>query len=218
MPSGEAGWEKERQLWREGYRLIAGVDEVGRGPLAGPVVAAAVIWPPASSLAGLRDSKRLTPRQRQVLDALIRERALAWAVAAVPARYIDTLGLSRAVANAMCRALSRLSVAPEYVLVDGYPVSQIPWPQEALIHGDAFCASIAAAAILAKVWRDSLMENLSRRYPQYGFGLNKGYPTPAHLEALRRYGPCPHHRRSFAPVLAAVGAGGGQPDRGEQGQ
>ncbi|MGB9886977.1 MAG: ribonuclease HII [Moorellales bacterium] len=205
----EAGWKRESELWGHGYRLVAGVDEVGRGPLAGPVVAAAVIWPPGTAIEGLRDSKQLTSRQRERLAALIRARALCWAIASLPARYIDRYNIHQAASRAMWRALTRLPIGPEYVLVDGSAIAGLPWPQEALVHGDGTSASIAAASILAKVWRDALMEHLHRRYPQYGFAQNKGYGTPAHLKALRLYGPCPHHRRSFAPVRSYLDAGTG---------
>lgn len=201
----EAGWERERQLWSQGYRVVAGVDEAGRGPLAGPVVAAAVVWPPGIGLEGLRDSKSLTPARRRELAELIRRRALAWAIGAASARCVDRLNIRRATELAMLRALSRLPFSPEFVLVDGPLVFRLPWPCEGIIGGDAVCASVAAASILAKVWRDALMERLDRRYPQYGFARNRGYPTPEHRAALLRFGPSPHHRRSFAPLKEGKG-------------
>jgi ribonuclease HII len=175
--------------------------------LAGPVVAAAVIWPAGCAIEGLRDSKQLTARQREKLAALIRAKALSWAVASLPARYIERHNIHQAAARAMWRALTRLPVTPDYVLVDGAAIPDLPWPQEAIVHGDGTSASIAAASILAKVWRDALMQRLHRCYPQYGFAQNKGYGTAAHLKALRLYGPCPHHRRSFAPVKDLLASG-----------
>lgn len=194
----DAGWSYELDLWRRGFRLVAGVDEVGCGPLAGPVVAAAVIWVPGECLSGLRDSKHLTPRARERAAGMIRRRALAWAIGAASVRYIERHNIRQAAFLAMYRALRRLSPAPDFVLVDGFCLPDLPWPQLALPHGDATSASVAAASIIAKVWRDALMERLDKRYPQYGFGRNRGYPTPTHRQALATYGPSPHHRRSFA--------------------
>lgn len=199
MPK-EAGWAYEVDLWQRGYRFVAGVDEVGRGPLAGPVVAAAVIWAPGDFVPGLMDSKRLAAHRREELARIIRQRALAWGIGAASARYIDRHNIWQATYLAMRRALRRLPVAPDFVLVDGFPIPGLPWPQQGLPGGDAVSASIAAASILAKVWRDALMERLDRRYPQYFFAQNRGYPTPQHLAALREFGPSPHHRLSYAPL------------------
>ncbi|RMD79246.1 MAG: ribonuclease HII, partial [Gammaproteobacteria bacterium] len=184
---------------------LAGVDEAGRGPLAGPVVAAAVILDPARPVAGLADSKRLTPGRREALAALIRERALAWALGEAGSEEIDALNIHRATLLAMERAVRALPLRPARVLVDGRHLPPLPCPGEAVVGGDGRVAAIAAASILAKVRRDGILEELDRRHPGYGFARHKGYPTPQHLEALARLGPCPAHRRSFAPVRAALG-------------
>jgi ribonuclease HII len=184
--------------------LIAGVDEAGRGPLAGPVVAAAVILDPARPLRGLRDSKLLNARQRDDLAPRIRERAIAWAVASADVAEIDTLNILWATMLAMRRAVEALMAAngvrPAMVLVDGNRCPDWPHPSRAIVSGDALCLSIAAASIIAKQERDSLMEAHDRTYPGYGWASNKGYGTRAHQEALVRLGPTPLHRRSFAPV------------------
>jgi ribonuclease HII len=193
---------RERALWAEGRRLVAGIDEVGRGPLAGPVVAAAVILPCRRlRLSGLADSKRMTAAAREAAAVVIHRRAVAWAVGAASVREIDRLNIRRATALAMRRALRRLGVLPDHVLVDGLPVPELEAEHEALIDGDARCTSIAAASVLAKVVRDRLMARLARRWPGYGWEQNKGYGTRAHLAAIWRDGPCPHHRTSFEPVL-----------------
>ncbi|WP_275288712.1 ribonuclease HII [Halomonas elongata] len=179
---------------------LAGVDEVGRGPLVGPVVAAAVILEPTDPIAGLTDSKKLTARRREALDAEIRERALAWSVAEASADEIDTLNIYHATHLAMRRAIDALSPAAEYLLVDGNRLPGHHVPGQAVVKGDARHASIAAASILAKVARDAGMQTLDARHPDYGFARHKGYPTREHLAALERLGPLPEHRRSFAPV------------------
>jgi ribonuclease HII len=196
-----------RRLAREEARLagprtaVAGVDEAGRGPLAGPVVAAAVVLDLDEPWDGLDDSKQLTAERREALYArvLARARAFAWSVAGP--RAIDRVNIRRATHAAMARAVARLAVAPELVLVDGHEtVGGIAAEQRAVIGGDARCLSIAAASILAKVVRDRIMERLDRVWPAYGFARHKGYGTAAHLEALRAHGPCPLHRWTFAPV------------------
>jgi len=187
--------------WRgQGVTLIAGADEAGRGPLAGPVVAAAVILPAELSLPGLKDSKRLTPEVRDALDAEIRERALAFAVQKLGVREIERLGILAASLKAMALAVKALAVLPEMVLVDGHQPLPLAYPQQPVIKGDDRCPVIAAASILAKVHRDRCMEAHHRSYPQYNFARHKGYPTPEHLEALRCWGPCAIHRRTFKGV------------------
>ncbi|MFZ4791928.1 MAG: ribonuclease HII [Candidatus Competibacteraceae bacterium] len=184
--------------------LIAGVDEAGRGPLAGPVVAAAVILDPARPIAGLADSKTLSAAQRDRLAAEIREKALAWALGRAEATEIDHINILQATLLAMQRAVAGLSIAPAKVLVDGNRCPALVCPCQAIVRGDASVPAISAASILAKTARDSELCQLHHRYPHYGFARHKGYPTVAHREALRRYGPCPEHRRSFAPVAAAL--------------
>ncbi|MDI5932310.1 ribonuclease HII [Halomonas kalidii] len=185
-----------------GYRgtRLAGVDEVGRGPLVGSVVAAAVILDPARPIAGLSDSKQLSARRREALDAEIRSRALAFAVAEASAAEIDELNIYHATHLAMRRAIDALSVAPEYLLVDGNRLPGHHVPGQAVVKGDARHPAIAAASILAKVARDADMVSLDARYPDYGFARHKGYPTREHLAALERLGALPEHRRSFGPV------------------
>ncbi|MDP2872720.1 MAG: ribonuclease HII [Bacillota bacterium] len=194
-------------MWRHEQRLIraagwhgplAGVDEAGRGPLAGPVAAAAVVLPRRLYLPGLDDSKRLTAGARDELEPLIRERSRASAVAVIPVECIDRINILQATRLAMRRALAGLGTQPAGVLLDGTAVPDLGYPQLAVIDGDALCASIAAASILAKVARDRFMQALDRIYPQYGFARHKGYCTPEHIAALRRFGPCPAHRRSFS--------------------
>jgi ribonuclease HII len=193
--------ERERALWAAGYRVVAGVDEVGRGPLAGPVVAAAVVFPaPGVAIEGLRDSKRMTAAEREAAAVRIREVAAAWAVGAASVREIDRFNILRASVRAMRRAVARLPLQPDYVLVDGNPVPDLAHPHEAIVGGDNLCLSIAAASVLAKVVRDRLMVALGRRYPAFAWEVNKGYATPAHLAAIGAAGPTPHHRRSFTPV------------------
>ncbi len=184
-----------------GLRLVAGVDEVGRGPLAGPVVAAAVILDPARPIAGLADSKKLSEARREALAPLIREQALAWALGRAEVEEIDTLNILQASLLAMRRALLALPVAPELALIDGNRCpAGLPCPAEAVVKGDSRVAAISAASIIAKVARDQEMQALDAQYPGYGLAAHKGYPSPAHLEALGRLGVTIIHRRSFAPV------------------
>ncbi|MHC2997636.1 ribonuclease HII [Tepidiphilus sp. HLB4] len=185
-------------------RLICGVDEAGRGPLAGPVVAAAVILPPNTPLSGLNDSKKLSPRRRERLAAEIRATALAWAVAEASAAEIDEWNILRATLRAMARAVAALPVMPDEVLVDGNQAPALEVPVRTIIGGDALEPAIMAASILAKTHRDARLVALEARHPGYGFARHKGYGTAAHLAALARLGPCPEHRRSFAPVRAAI--------------
>jgi len=189
-------------------RLVCGVDEAGRGPLAGPVVAAAVILDPRHAVDGLADSKALSPRRRQALALEIRSRAIAWSVAAASVEEIDALNILRASLLAMRRAVEALQVSPQLVLVDGPHRPPLSVPVRAVVRGDATVAVIAAASILAKVARDESMLALHREHPQYGFDRHKGYPTRAHLAALRVHGASAVHRRSFAPVRAVLGTRG----------
>jgi ribonuclease HII len=181
-------------------KLLAGVDEVGRGPLAGDVVAAAVILDPASPIDGLRDSKKLTEKRRRELAVLIRERALSWCVARASVAEIDEINILQASLLAMRRAVEGLPVQPEYVLVDGNRLPVWSYASEPVVRGDDRVAEIAAASILAKVQRDGEMLVLDQQFPGYGLARHKGYPTRVHLEALQTLGVTPIHRRSFAPV------------------
>jgi len=190
----------ERQLWRQGYQHVAGVDEVGVGPLAGPVVAAAVLFRSDIRIAGVDDSKRVPPGTRMRLAAEIRARALGVGVGVVAVEDIDRLNIYHAALEAMRRAVAALALTPDYLLVDARTVPGLTMPQLPIIKGDARSFSIAAASIVAKVTRDTLMTELATLYPEYGFAEHMGYGTPAHLAAIQRYGPCPAHRRSFAPV------------------
>lgn len=190
----------ERELWRQGYQRIAGVDEVGVGPLAGPVVAAAVVFPTDVRIRGVDDSKKLPAAVRERLAAEIRSAAIAVGVGIVAVEDVDRLNVYQAALEAMRRAVCALSVVPDHLLVDARRVPGIDAPQLPLIKGDARSFSIAAASIVAKVTRDALMTELDARYPEYGFAAHMGYGTRAHLDAIERHGPCPAHRRSFAPV------------------
>ncbi len=196
----------ERRAFKLGFRLVAGLDEAGRGCLFGPVYAAAVILDPARPIRGLNDSKQLTAGRREALAHLIRSRSLAWSVASVDAAVIDRVNIYQASRLAMRLALDKLQPRPDYLLVDALCLDT-PIAQESLIHGDARCRSIAAASVLAKVERDASMNQWDCLYPQYGFCQHKGYSTPQHLEALAQHGPTPHHRFSYEPVRAAGGAG-----------
>lgn len=180
--------------------LIAGVDEVGRGPLVGDVVAAAVILDPARPIEGLADSKKLSEKRREQLYEQIRERALAWCVAKASPAEIDELNILHATMLAMQRAVAGLALMPDYALIDGNRCPVLPCAAEPVVKGDARVAEISAASILAKVERDRQMQQLHQRFPEYGFARHKGYPTPEHLAALARLGPLPEHRRSFRPV------------------
>jgi ribonuclease HII len=189
-----------RELFAAGARLIAGVDEVGVGPLAGPLVAAAVVLPPRVRLPGLHDSKQLTAAQREELDAQIRSQAVAFHIAELSSVEVDRLNTRGASLEAMRRAVTGLAAAPDHVLVDAFTIPAIAVPQTPIVGGDARDGSIAAASIVAKVYRDARMRELDGRYPGYGFARHKGYSTRDHFAALARLGPCPEHRRSFTPV------------------
>jgi ribonuclease HII len=195
----------EERFWSRGFSRVAGVDEVGRGPLAGPVVAAAVVLPPDSCISGARDSKSLSPARRQELATEILSRASAVSLGAASVREIDRLNILVSTRLAMDRALSRLSVPPDHVVVDGLPVSGLQWEHEAIVKGDDQIHSIACASILAKVVRDRLMVRLSHRYPGYGWETNMGYGTEEHRAALERLGPTPHHRLSFGNLQGELG-------------
>lgn len=194
----------EDALRERGYSVIAGVDEAGRGPLAGPVVAAAVIFDLPVQLLYLNDSKKLTPSKREALAWQIKKQSLAWAVGVSTVSEILRLNIYQASLVAMRRAVNALEISPEYVLVDGFSIPELDVPQTALVGGDGRSASIAAASIIAKTTRDKLMEVCHHLYPQYGFDRHKGYGTPGHLAALKQYGPCPLHRAGFAPVYRLV--------------
>ncbi|MDE2802379.1 MAG: ribonuclease HII [Chloroflexota bacterium] len=196
-------WSAERLLWKQGYLRVAGVDEVGRGPLAGPVVAAAVVFPrgfTSRRLPGLRDSKQLTAAARERLAPRVRALAVAVGVGSASPSEIDALGIVGATVAAMTRAVRELPAPADHLLVDALPLDCDGLPCRPIVHGDALCCSIAAASIVAKVVRDALMEDLDAQYPGYGLARHKGYPTAEHLAALERLGPTPLHRRSFAPV------------------
>ena len=196
--------EHELRLTGSGYSIIAGIDEAGRGPLAGSVFASAVVLPAGFIPQGINDSKKLTPRVRERLhQQLTSEPDVLWAVAKKNAAEIDLLNILRATHAAMRTAWELLEPRPDHVLIDGLPVPQFPCPQTALVGGDAISLSIAAASIIAKVERDREMEEMDRLYPEYGFAKHKGYPTAEHFAKLRLHGPCPIHRRSFAPVAQA---------------
>ncbi len=186
--------------WTKGVGFLCGIDEVGRGPLAGPVVAASVILPEGCRIEGIKDSKKLSPKRREELFDKIRNNAIAVGLGIVEPILIDRINILQATYEAMRRAILSMRVFPEYVIVDGKPIPNLPLPQEGIVKGDSLSISIGAASIVAKVVRDRIMEMYDLIFPQYGFARNKGYGTKEHIEALFRYGPCPIHRRSFRPV------------------
>lgn len=189
--------ERERELWAAGLTRVAGVDEAGMGPLAGPVVAAAVVFPPGTGVRGVDDSKKLTAKRREELAAEIRERAAAFAVVEIDPGEVDTLNVYRAGLTAMRRAIEGLRLVPQHVLVDGRRIPGLDITQEPLVGGDATCHAIAAASILAKTVRDASMVRFDAQFPGYGFADHKGYATASHRQAIRRLGPSPIHRQSF---------------------
>jgi ribonuclease HII len=193
-------WAEERAALARGFRTVAGIDEAGRGPLAGPVVAACVTLPPEIELPGVRDSKKLSPEQRERAFDLIHEHAAAVGVGIVEPAEIDTLNILRATHEAMRRAVGQLPTPPDFALIDGLPVQPFPVLQKALVKGDGRSLSIAAASVVAKVTRDRLMVRYDGEFPGYGFAEHKGYGTAAHIACIERLGPCAIHRRSFAPV------------------
>jgi ribonuclease HII len=196
----KCGWRLERVARKGGALRIAGIDEVGRGPMFGPVVAAAVILAPRSRFVGLTDSKRLSEKKRLELDVEIRAQAVAWSIAAVDAETIDRINIRRASLLAMRLAVEQLALSPDYLLIDGIDTIDWPCPQQSVIQGDATSFSIAAASVLAKVFRDRLLIELDQQYPGYGLASHKGYCSQEHLEALARLGPTPLHRKSYNPV------------------
>ena len=199
-PPPSAPYRFELEAWRAGVARVAGIDEAGRGPLAGPVVAAAVIISPERRIRGLRDSKVLPRERRDELFELIRRRALAIGVGIVGHETIDRVNILQATRLAMQEALAGLAVAPELVITDFVALPALACPQKNLVAGDARCATVAAASIVAKVTRDRIMLDLDKQFPEYGFAQHKGYGTPEHLAVLDRLGPCPIHRRTFAGV------------------
>ena len=194
------GWKLERAARQSGAQSIAGLDEVGRGPMFGPVVAAAVILAPGTRFRGLTDSKKLPEKKRTELDIEIRARAIAWSIAAVDSETIDRINIRQASLLAMRLAVEQLVHTPDYLLIDGVDTIDWPCPQQSVIQGDATSFSIAAASVIAKVYRDNLLIELDRQFPGYGLASHKGYCSQQHLEALARLGPTPLHRRSYNPV------------------
>jgi len=190
----------EKELIEKGYKLIAGVDEAGRGPLAGPVVAASVILDYNTFIPGINDSKKLSESQRESLYVKIQQKSIAVGIGIVDVATIDRINILRASLEAMCQAVQTLPIQPNFLLVDGLYCPNINLPMKPLVRGDSLSLAIASASIIAKVTRDRMMDSYDETYPQYGFSQNKGYPTPDHLSALKRFGPCEIHRRSFAPV------------------
>jgi ribonuclease HII len=198
------GWALENAARRRGAVRIAGLDEVGRGPMFGPVVAAAVILPEGWRLRGLTDSKQLTEEQRNKFAVAIRRKSVAWAIAAVDVETIDRINIRRASLEAMRMAVEQLAVTPDYLLIDGRDTINWPCTQHAVVGGDARSLSIAAASVLAKVHRDRLLVELDAVYPGYGLARHKGYCCPQHMEALARLGPTPLHRKSYEPVAQTL--------------
>ena len=194
----------EHEAWARGYEIVAGVDEAGRGPLAGPVSVAAVILPHDLCLPKLNDSKKLSAKVREELFDEIQEKAIAVGTALIDAQTIDRVNIYQATINGMYEAIFSLQPEPQEVLIDAVPLENLPMASQSIIKGDAKSASIAAASIIAKVTRDRLMDEYDKIYPEYGFAQHKGYGTAQHIEALKKYGPCPIHRRSFEPVRSLV--------------
>lgn len=195
------GLAYETALYVRGIQRIAGVDEAGRGPLAGPVTAAAVMLPRGFTCPGLDDSKKISAARREhFYQILTSNQEIVWAVAYADREEIDRLNILRATHLAMARAVMALVPPPDHCLIDGLPVRDFPFPHDAIVKGDSLSLSIAAASIVAKVTRDRIMREIDREFPQFGFAKHKGYGTKAHLEALRIHGPCRHHRRSFQPI------------------
>ena len=194
-------WEYENACFAQGYGLVCGVDEAGRGPLAGPVCAAAVILPPNVEIPGLNDSKKLSDKKRRELFPVIKETALAYGIAFADHQEIDKINILRATYLAMERAMAQLSVKPDIALIDGNRAKDFGLPVQTVVHGDSLSASIAAASVLAKVTRDDLMLEMAQTYPGYGFEIHKGYGTKAHYAALQEKGPSPIHRMTFLKKL-----------------
>ena len=197
----EKMWEIEKDLKGKGYTYIAGVDEAGRGPLAGPVYAAAVILPEGAELTGINDSKKLTPKKREELFDKITEVAVSYSIFSVDEKEIDEINILNATHKAMNGAVNGLSLKPDYVIIDGNSIKGMELPHETVVKGDAKSISIAAASILAKVARDRYIDEMGKVYPEYGFENHKGYGTKAHTDAILKYGVCPIHRRTFLKKL-----------------
>jgi len=197
-------WAYEKQAWADGYARVAGLDEAGRGPLAGPVVAAAVVLPEGFDAKGVGDSKAMTPKARERAYERIILEAVSFGVGIVGPEIIDEINILRATHVAMRAALDQLGAAFDFILVDGRPVPELPAGSLAIVKGDSLSVSIGAASIVAKVTRDRLMLEVDRQYPRYGFASHKGYGSPEHLAALEKHGPCPCHRKSFAPVAERI--------------
>jgi ribonuclease HII len=216
--TGSLSFEWEQRFWGRGIEVVAGVDEAGRGPLAGPVVVAAVVVAPGTIIEGVNDSKKLTPARRDRLYDIIMEKALSVGTAVIPVGIIDEINIFQATLRGMQQAVASLRMTPGQVLVDGphHPPSALP--HLAIVDGDAKVFSIAAASVVAKVTRDRIMMGLHRDFPQYGFDRHKGYGTPDHLAALRRYGPCEHHRKSFHMPQREEYSADEQPGSGEAGR
>lgn len=195
--SAESMWEIEDSFYTQGYKVICGVDEAGRGPLAGPVCAAAVILPEHLEIPGLTDSKKLTDKKRRALFPVIQERAIAFGIGFASEQEIDEINILQATFLAMRRAMEQLKVRPDLALIDGNRETDFGLPVRTVIKGDSLSLNIAAASVLAKVSRDDVMLRLAETYPAYGFDIHKGYGTRAHYEALEKFGPCPIHRKSF---------------------
>lgn len=196
--------EEEIRKNAEGYNFIAGIDEAGRGPLAGPVVAAAVVLPLDFEIPALNDSKKLTPKKREKVYQEIISCAETYGIGIVSHNVIDKINIYRASLLAMKKAVMNLGFTPEYLLVDGFTIPDIKIPQKGIKKGDEKCCCIAAASVIAKVTRDRIMQELDRVYPQYGFAKHKGYPTYFHLQAIKNFGPSPFHRRSFRPLKELI--------------
>lgn len=194
-------WQIEESYYSQGLQYICGVDEAGRGPLAGPVCAAAVILPPHIDIPGLNDSKKLSDKKRRELFPIIKEKALAYAIAFSDEKEIDKINILQATLSAMARAISDLSIKPQIALIDGNREKDFGVPAKTVVHGDSLSASIAAASVLAKVTRDDIMEEMAVTYPGYGFEIHKGYGTKAHYAALAELGPCEIHRMTFLKKL-----------------
>ena len=190
-------WLYENEAFSEGFETVCGVDEAGRGPLAGPVCAAAVILPTHLQIPGLNDSKKLTDKKRRELFPIIQEQAVAWGIGLASETEIDEINILQATFLAMGRALEQLNARPEIALIDGNRETDFGLPVKTVVKGDSLSANIAAASVLAKVTRDNIMTEMANQYPEYGFEIHKGYGTKAHYEALRTYGPCPIHRKTF---------------------
>ena len=198
--------KEEKILWKKGYKYIAGADEAGRGPLAGPIVAAAVIFAPGTKLPGLNDSKKLSPAQREKLRAKITEKALAFSAEKISAQKIDKLGIQKANQEVIRRALKKLKIRPDFALIDAIKI-KLETPHKSVIKGDEKIFSVAAASILAKTERDKIMKKAHQQYPLYYFGQNAGYGTKKHLQAIKKHGPCSLHRLSFRPLNKSKAGG-----------